>query len=223
MATPPEKEEGLAVARPAASKASKAEKAVDQKACDALVKKILKLDDQLARTEGEGVTTLIEKGQHLIDLKAKAMRTWVKRLGEMKLNPRVASRLIAIGTWGREIGPIESDLLAKLPQDVHKLEWIVQLAPGPLQELVADLDCRAVPRATVIRTVKGILGQGSPTAEPDDPKTALKAIEKIVNRLVDRIEGLETAYTDGKARGRGLEILDAAVDRLRPQPVHDRS
>ena len=121
---------------------------------DVLVQKIQTLDHRLARSEDEAVAATNEKGQLLTDLKACAKRTWGKRLGEVGLNPRVASRLMSVGAWGRDFGPVGSDLLAKLPQDVQKLEWLVKLAPESLRQFVEDIDCRAKPRATVIKAVK---------------------------------------------------------------------
>src|SRR5689334_3513261 len=66
---------------------------------DVIVEKILQLDRRLARNEDEAVRATIEKGEHLNDLKACARRTWGKRLGELGLKPRVASRLMAVGRW----------------------------------------------------------------------------------------------------------------------------
>jgi hypothetical protein len=215
---PPGKEEGPAAARAVASKACKEEKAVDQKACDALVKKILKLDDRLARTEDEAVTATIEKGQYLIDLKACTQRTWGKRLRELRLNPRVASRLMAVGGRSREIGLIGSDLLTKLPQDVHKLEWIVKLSPGPLRELVEDLDCRQKPRATVIRAVKDVLGQVKPAVKAGGRDAALKTIENLLKRLVNLLDDLDPASHDGNAAERVRGLLGTAIERLEPRP-----
>jgi hypothetical protein len=181
---------------------------------DALVRAIRKLDLRLARNEDEAVAATIEKGQLLLDLKACANRGWGKRLGELGLNPRVASRLMSIGAWGREFGPIGSDLLGKLPRDAHKLEALAKLAPGPLRELVDDLDCREKPRASVLKAVEEVLGQVRPPAEAHGRGTSLGAIQKLLTRLIDQLDRLGPGVADGDATERIRGLRCAAFERL---------
>jgi hypothetical protein len=195
----PKKTRSPAAARPTSTNTSGDQQVADQKICDTLVRKIQELDARLARNEDEAVRATIEKGQCFLELKALAKRTWSKQLDKLHLNPRVASRLVAIGKWGREIGPIGSELLARLPHDIHKLEWIVKLDPAPLRQLVEDFDCRAGPRGAVINAVKEMLGQAKPEAKSEDADSTLKAIEKVLKRLIDLLGGLDLATADGGA------------------------
>jgi hypothetical protein len=197
----------------AARTAVRADEAADQETSDALVRKILMLDDRLARSEDEAVSATIEKGRLLSELKASAKRTWGERLGELGLNPRVARRLMAVGAWAEKIGPIGSDTLRKLPRDPHKLEWLAKLDREQLGPLVERFDCRELPRAAVIKAVKEALGPAKPPARTDGPDRALRAIEKLLDRLAGLLEGLKASPLEAEARTRIWGLLGVVAER----------
>src|SRR5206468_10561105 len=74
----------------------------------------------------------------------------VSRYGRI-LDTRTASRLLEIGSsWWVDTGPLGSDILKRLPNDLHKLTWLAKLDPEQLDELLRRFDCRAASRPNVI-------------------------------------------------------------------------
>jgi hypothetical protein len=123
---------------------------------------------------------------------------------------------MAVGAWGRDFGPIESGLLARLPQDVQKLEWMVKLSSEALRQFAEDLDCRGTPRATVIKAVKGILNKDRPAAQTEGRGTTLQTIEMLLRRLVSLLDGLDPTSPDGDAAERVWDLLITAAEKLEP-------
>lgn len=191
--------------------------AADCETSDELIQKILEVKGRLAQNEDEVVAAIFEKGRLLVALKSRSKRDWGKNLRKSNVAPRVASRLMAIGSRGLELGLIESDLLKKLPQDVHKLERLVKLEFEQLSQLVENLDCRSESRPKVIRAVKEALGQVKLEAEADDSALSLVAIEKLLKRLVDQVEKVRVESSDSTAKKRLNEILVDAMERMEKQ------
>jgi hypothetical protein len=181
-----------------------------------LMKRIRLLDTRLAKTEDDAV--LVVTGQILIALTACAERDWPRRLKRLGLHPRVATRLMTIGRWGREIGLNESDRIPGLPQDPHKLEWLAKLSREQMQALVEYLDCRSESRPTIIKEVKKLLGQAVPTTKPTARKTTIEAIEKRLAQLSPLIDRIDSASRDGEAAKRVRGLLDDMARKLGPQP-----
>jgi hypothetical protein len=161
---------------------SAAAKPCDQAAVDALLDKIRAEQVNVNSREGPIVASLLRICMHVAELRGLVKKDWSKRLKQVGMNARVASRYVQIGkSWLGQIGLTESDLLSRLPTDLLKLEWLCRLSTDQLDGLLAQMDCKKTSRGQVIAAVKGILGD----TDSDRPvPNAEKAIQRVLNRLL---------------------------------------
>jgi hypothetical protein len=157
---------------------------------EALVAAILELKRQKHRCEAEMVAQTIMMGRLLGELKLRTkVKEWGRQLGALELHPRIVSRLLRIGAWGRRIGLNESDLY-KLPHDPLKLERIAALDRDQLDRLYGMIDCRQASRPALIAAIKRIVGDEEPAGEPRGNDRVLRSIIELVARLNSAIDGL---------------------------------
>ncbi|MDB5350437.1 MAG: hypothetical protein JWN86_1684 [Planctomycetota bacterium] len=188
--------------------------------CDKLVDEIRQEQQQLHCLEGEAVLKLTAIGSKLIELKVHAARTWTDRVASLGHSPRVASRLMSLGkAWDGEIGRIASDLRARLPHDVNKLEWICRIPLNRMEKILAGKDCRALGRPQIVAAVKAALGlvaQARPKSA--SPGGIAKSFTRSVDKVVCAIRGTEMADVDRIGIREDLRgILDRALAGLEPE------
>jgi hypothetical protein len=167
---------------------------------------------RIDNNEGDVVASMIRIGRHLGELRKLARRDWGKRLKEVQINPRVASRYtnIAKSCLG-EIGLNESDSLPRLPPDLLKLEWLCKLDREHLESLLDKLDCKKAARRDVIAAVKEILG--IPDSERGvDPE---KLIKRGFQRMVKAVGQLMDDEPDPTGLQRLGGLIDTGVQQLR--------
>jgi hypothetical protein len=183
---------------------------------EALVAAIRDLRQLLVVGEDKMVAGTIRQGCLLVALKERtATRTWGGHLKSLEIHPRVASRLMKVGSWDLQIGLNEADL-RRLPNDLLKLERIAGLDRGQLDRLLELIDCRKKDRPAVIKAVKQVLGVDEPDPEDDADDRVLRAIERILGRLIADVNDLGAA-TPGELRERLRNDLAAAMDKLANQ------
>jgi hypothetical protein len=91
----------------------------------ALFEEIRAQQQKVDAQEGDVVAALFRIGALLVQLKAKAQRTWTARVKDLGYHPRIARRLQKLGSSPlAENGLTESALLQRLPTDLMKLEWL---------------------------------------------------------------------------------------------------
>src|SRR4051812_18437393 len=98
-----------------------------------ILERVKENEKKAKSNEGASISNVIEMGRLFRELKAKAPRVWGRKLKQLGYHERVASRYLKIGeSWPTPDQTPGSDLLAKLPSDVQKLEWLCRL---PVDEL----------------------------------------------------------------------------------------
>ena len=101
-----------------------------------LVNEIVKERQKIDRCEGDVVAAYVRIARHLAELRQLANKDWGKQLKAIGMHPRVAGRYLKISQhWHDEIGLRESDLLARLPPDLLKLEWLCRVPQVQLGDL----------------------------------------------------------------------------------------
>jgi hypothetical protein len=176
-----------------------------------VVRKIKAEQDRLDNNDAPTVGSHLALGRLLAELRRLAKRTWLKQVKALGYDRRVASRYVTIGTNPlAEMGLIESHLLARLPPDVMKLEWVCRLPAEQLEKLTAELDVKKASRPRVIREVKKILGLELTTRRPDLATQIDRAVQGV-GALVDRIS---TEETDAAQRHLLLGELAAALEEV---------
>jgi len=138
-----------------------------------LLAKIQETEQKIHKVEGQALELIIEQSRHLAKLRKKTRKNWLRDLKSINFSPRVASRYLTIAKhWGPNKTP-ESDLLASLPFDLLKLEWLCRLKQADLKKLCDETDLRQTDRGTVINEVKLLLGE-----KVEIKKITVKAVKK---------------------------------------------
>ena len=177
-----------------------------------MLDKILKEKQKIDRHEGDIVASLIRIGHHLAELRAAAKRTWAERLKTLGINPRVAARHLKLAEyWPIEIGLNESDLLARLPVDLLKLEWLCRVPVERLGELLDQLDCKKATRSEVIATVRAMLGETPPA--PSEPSVT-KFVERCIRRLVTAVDRLQETFPAAAEQAQARELLEIGLNQV---------
>jgi hypothetical protein len=192
---------------------NKATNVLDQKAIAALIARIFALDEDLDQSEDAGVTALIAKGLLLRELKTLTKNTWGEKLRGLRIHARVASRLMKIGAWSHKTGLIGSDLIRRLPHELHKLEAIARLDSGVWQRFVQDRDCRRLTRQEVVKAVNETLGRPSQSRESDTVQRLNAAVEKLEGCIENGASTTLDSVTAQMIRDR----LNAVLEKLNLQ------
>jgi hypothetical protein len=194
-----------------------------------LVGEIAGLKKDLDRAEGNLVGSKIRLGMRLLQLRAEAKRTWAQQLKTLGFSPRVASRYLLLGESELAgIGPNGSDLLARLPAEMHKLEWLCRLTIDQLRELLDNLDCKDTERGQVIAAVKKALGQADEAPTAPDIVKATARIFKTLRAAIDQLRGATPSQEQERLRAlladhfqRSSQELALAPENPEVQPVAD--
>jgi hypothetical protein len=148
---------------------------------DDVMNKIKKEKQKLDKGEGNFLACFICLGLLLAQLRGLAKRTWNKLVVTLGFNARVALRYLNLAKSPLAgFGLNESDLLARLPSDLLKLEWICRLNAGQLNELLGRLDPKKESRPKVIAAVKEILGENDAPENPDLEGALGRASNRVV-------------------------------------------
>lgn len=183
-----------------------------------LVQAIVKEQQKIDRHEGDVVACHIRIGARLAALRSLAKKTWGQQLTALGISPRVASRYLKIArNWQDEIGLRESDLLARLPTDLLKLEWLCRVPVSQLAELLDSLNCKKATRSQVIAAVRQVLGEAPPTRS-DDVETY---VERLLHRLAGTVEQLGEKFPEPEQQNRARELLAAGLDQVRSSLQRD--
>src|SRR5262245_40165388 len=103
---------------------------------------IQKVMGKAARNEAEAVVLALELGRRFKELKEAVPRRGLEELNKLGFNERVARRYLKLAEeWTPDRTP-GSDLLARLPHDLQKLEWLCRLSLQQLGAICLVLDCR---------------------------------------------------------------------------------
>jgi len=180
-------------------------------AFDTLIAEIKARISLTAEQEGHAILSVIELARLYVRLKNSVRKhQWEKTLGELGVNPRVASRYLLIGErWSTPENTPCSAILSQLPCDVHKLEWLARVNPEELSSILKIVDCKTGSRGAVIRGVQRLLGERP--AASDERQSTVEDVKKrwsdYIRRTVDAIYSLPDPDVDGEARQQLLEAL----------------
>jgi hypothetical protein len=176
-----------------------------------LVRAIRAEQEKLAEQQSASVAGVVAIGRHLIALRELVQKGWARHLKSIGMNPRVASRYMAIarGSVG-QVGHPVSDLAARLPYDVIRLEWLTKLPPDALARLAGEMDLRAATRAEVIKRVKEELGMPVTAPAIDHEQRLVKAFVQVCAAAKAALSGeqpLDPAPLD--------ELVEDGIRRIR--------
>jgi hypothetical protein len=194
-----------------ASKADAKERSVSP---EKIVEQIRAEQQKIARNEGRTIECYIAIGLHFAELKALASRRWAKHLKPLGYSARATSRLMKIGNhWGSEIGPLEAEILDRLPPDAHKCESLCRLGREQLLVLLGKLDCRKASRKEVSEAVSQELGE-----EPLPPKPAPPVADQVgrkIEQISDIIEEWRESAPTDDLRQQLLGLLTEGFEGIR--------
>jgi molybdopterin converting factor small subunit len=177
-----------------------------------LVNEIVKERQKIDRCEGDVVAAYVRIARHLADLRQLAKKDWAKQLKAIGMHPRVAGRYLKISQhWQDEIGLRESDLLARLPPDLLKLEWLCRVPPVKLSDLLDTLDCKKATRPQVIAAVREALGEDPPTKAEDDVE---KFVERFIGRLAKTIDRLNENFPEAGQQKQARDLLANGLQQV---------
>jgi hypothetical protein len=174
-----------------------------------ILAKLKEMLEELDRRESEAAHLALEMGRQLQRLKRKARGRWLEYLKTINFNERLARRYLKVAEeWPTDRAP-GSDLLDRMPGDLHKLEWLCRL---PLEQLAAACkthDFRKADRGQVIALVKKLLGK----EEPPKQVTPDLIHKKWVN-WQDRLLG-DLAELGAEERQRAIQDLEGTLEGFR--------
>jgi hypothetical protein len=164
----------------------KPDKTIDQVLADIQVEQ-----GKIGGNEANSVHAMLRIADYLAALRVMARKTWAKQLKKVGISPRVAARYLKVAsTWLTRIGLNESDLelVANLPMDLMKLEWLCRLDRSVLEDLLSRVSAKHTSRTKIIEAVCEALGQDPPTKKPPSIK---KLFERVIRGLAEIGEVLE--------------------------------
>ncbi|MBM4070271.1 MAG: hypothetical protein FJ271_15145 [Planctomycetes bacterium] len=180
-----------------------------------IVERFKEKAELLRKSDEAAVLVVIDQGRLMVQLRTKARKNWEKTCEEkLQINKRVARRYVKIGEkWSSPDRTPGSDMVGKLPSDLHKLEVLCDLSLEQLKTLADQSDLRKRERTEVIATVKALLGK---TAEdqsaPNPVLTVLNRWDGFVAKLVKDVKKLDDA-----GRKEFAEELDDLLQQLREE------
>ena len=166
-----------------------------------LIEQIRVESEKMANSEGAAVLHAIELAKLYGVLRGSVTgRRWEKSLAELGISPRVAARYLKISEswWGTRTPG--SEILALLPCDLHKLEWICRLGESELPVFVKALQCKDVSRGEVITAVQKLLGE-QPGSPPRDDRVTAEQLKRVCGDR--RSNGQRGRHRIGKHACRG--------------------
>jgi len=178
---------------------------------DAIRVQMKKIEDNASAS----VLSIIDLANLYTQLR-ESVRTWhwKEKLSELGVSERVACRYLKIGEgwWTRD--SIEPAVLAQLPCDIHKLEWLSRLEPAPLKEALRFIDCRQASRGAVIKAVQRRLGIRQEVAKPRRVSFAkvMQLCSASIHQMVDAIDNLDPEEVKEEERKALLDELYAQFD-----------
>jgi hypothetical protein len=163
-------------------------------------------EERLQASEATRIVAITLAGRCLAnmrdELKEQGISDWEKRLAqEARLPVNELQRRILIGThWAGSIETAQVQaLLAQLPADTLRLEWICKIPMAELPSFLSEVDCRLLDREAVKRAVQTRLGVVNVLREVD--RAAKRAATMARNlsrdqqaRLVDGIQSVLGEY-----------------------------
>jgi hypothetical protein len=150
------------------------------------VERIQALDRKIRQGETANVRLVVEQGRLVVDLKKQVPFSWLDKLSKIGIHERVARRYLTIGEcWPTDDRTPESDLLADMPYDLLKLEWLCRLKLEDLAVFVRTCDCRTEPRGILIKRVQRMLGQAP--SDPVEGAPGLAPLRKESDAYVRRV------------------------------------
>jgi hypothetical protein len=105
--------------------------------------------------ERDCALAVIELGKMLAHLKAcvKRDRLWAETVALLGYSVRYAGRLVVIGESGWATQTPADEVLAQLPSDVEKLEWLSKLTPEQLSIVLKGCNAKEADYGEVIAEV----------------------------------------------------------------------
>jgi len=175
-----------------------------------LISKIRGQLSRVAENEGAAIVSVIELALLYVELREKVRkRQWEKTVTDLGVCPRFAGRYLHIGaSWWTQAQALSSDLLAQLPCDVHKLEWLSKLSREDLLACLKLVDCKTCSRGAVIKAVQRMLGvtRAASEEQPVTVKELRKRWADYIRRMVDAIDRLTV---DDQTREQLLDELQS--------------
>jgi len=167
---------------------------------------------ELLKGEGSLLLTVICLGRLFTSLRCSVRKNaWLKELEKMQYKERDVRRYLIIGdSWWSTPQAIGPDLLAKLPYDMHKLEWLCRLSRKELETLTEYRDLRTDSRGEVISRVKKILkvaDDGSVRRSAPTIADIQKRFDTNVIHILDALDELPEDTTDEMR----IELLEALM------------
>src|SRR5690349_19435233 len=182
-------------------------------AVEQILKKIEENEKKIRVSEGEAVNLIMEQGRLLRQLKRKVHKNWLQAVEDIGLNERVARRYLKIGEeWATPDRTPGSDLLARLPYDLHKLEWLCRLPVAELEQLCDANDPRQVDRAGVIKEVQRRLGEEVQAGKRPTLKALRTSWQNSFEALLTKVGEL-----DQEDRRRCIAELENRLDELKEE------
>jgi hypothetical protein len=144
--------------------------------------------DKVARCEGKVVASRLQIGKYLAELRGRTCRGWTVQLRSLGVDARAARRYVKLGkTELAAVGPGQPDLLAALPTDLVRLDWLSRLSVEQVRGLLARGSLREASRTAVIAAVKGLLGgQGTPAKAAPSLEKEVKGLFKRLHAVIGR-------------------------------------
>jgi hypothetical protein len=147
------------------------------------------LQEQLSGGQSEAVPKLIEQCRLIHGVHRAVAKGWEAHCeDELGFNKRVARRYDFIGQkWaeGDDRTP-GSELMAKLPASVGKLEALCKLEPEQLNQLAEEKDLRVMERSEIFEAVKRLTGKARPSGASEEIRISgfRDRWDKVVARVV---------------------------------------
>jgi hypothetical protein len=182
-----------------------------------LVAEIKACTSKLEKNEEKSLLSVIQLAGLYLELRQKVKsRQWQSTLADLGISPRVVSRYLKIGQRWCTGTPLSSELLTKLPYDVHKLEWLAKLSPEKLARCVGAIDCKQSTRGAIIKLVKELLGESQ--AAPQATRVTVQDLKKrwsgYVDRMVTAVGNVDLHTVDDQSRVQLLAELHAKFSEL---------
>jgi hypothetical protein len=183
-----------------------------------LVNRLVENHALAQKSQSSAVPHILNVARDISQLRKRVRTGWQEICEEkLGLDPRVAQRYRKIGdAWPNEQTP-GSDVVAKLPTSLHKLEALCELTQDQLRQLVEDEpNLRNLERPEVLKLVKEITG-----TDEDDQREAERRSDVKFSAYLRRWEGLaDRAVADllkvkEADRPRVAERLDSMLVELR--------
>lgn len=175
-------------------------------------------EDQVAGNEGRAVQALIRIGQGLVRLRAvvEAIRgSWTRQVTAIGYPLRVANRYVRLGQSWWASNSLTESVLARLPRDLEKCDWLCRLSPSQLSEVLDQENCKRLDRAGIVSIVTQMLGTVTPRKAIQPADWLRQSIRRFfASALSTARKGREEGFGPGE-REDILAALDSGYRELR--------